>query len=100
MVIKFKQKCHRCKKNYVLATRRSRFLMCWDCQKGDLQGEIKDPKFKRLLNIPEEFYRENAFLRDIKIGYLRWGKLSDKQIEAFRKSVKKMKEEKAKPVEK
>ena len=32
------------------------------------------------------------FLRDIKINYLRFGKLSERQIEAFKKVVKKMKE--------
>ena len=47
---------------------------------------------KKMFNIPEEFYKENAFLRDIKINYLRFGKLSEKQIEFFKKAVKKMEE--------
>ena len=67
--------------------------MCYDCQKDRLQGEIKDPKIKKLLNIPEEFYRENLFLRNIKESYMAWGKLSEKQIEAFKKTVEKMKNE-------
>jgi len=67
--------------------------VCYDCQKDRLQGEIKDPKIKKLLNIPEEFYRENLFLRNIKESYMAWGKLSEKQIEAFKKTVEKMKNE-------
>ena len=87
--IKYKQKCIRCKKNYVATTRRNRYVLCYDCQKNELQGKIKDPKMKKLFNIPEELYKENAFLRDIKINYLRYRNLTEKQIEAFRKTVKK-----------
>ena len=57
-----------------------------------MEGEIKDPKMKKMFDIPEEFYKKNMFLRSIKINYLRFGKLSEKQIEAFKKTVKKMKE--------
>lgn len=46
---------------------------------------------KKLFNIPEEFYKTNGFLRSIKINYLRFGKLSEKQIECFQKTVKEMK---------
>ena len=60
-----------------------------------MQGEIKDPKMKKMFDIPEEFYKENSFLRDIKIKYLQWGELTEKQIEAFKKTVEKMKKEKA-----
>lgn len=93
MAIKYKHKCSRCKKNYVTVTSRQRFILCYDCQKTDLHGEIKDPKMKKLFNIPEEYYQENGFLRNIKISYLRFEKLSEKQIETFKKVVKKMKEE-------
>jgi len=93
MAISYKQKCPVCRKNYVMVTRNQRRAVCYDCQKRDLQGEIKDPKMKRLLKIPEEFYMKNAFLRDIKVNYLRYKRLTDKQIEAFKKAVKKMKEQ-------
>lgn len=89
---KYKQKCCRCKKNYVLVTYRNKFPLCYDCQKSQLVGEIKNLPMKKMFNIPEEFYKENAFLRDIKINYLRFGKLSEKQIEFFKKAVKKMEE--------
>ena len=65
--------------------------MCYDCQKAEMKGEIKDPKMKKMFDIPEEFYKENSFLRDIKIKYLKWGELTERQIEAFKKVVKDMK---------
>ncbi|MBW3018169.1 hypothetical protein KY325_03350 [Candidatus Woesearchaeota archaeon] len=94
MAIKFQQKCNKCKQNYVTVTNRQRYALCYDCQKQEMEGEIKNPKMKKLFDIPEEFYKKNMFLRSIKINYLRFGKLSEKQIEAFEKTVKKMKEQK------
>lgn len=94
MAIKFQQKCNKCKQNYVTVTNRQRYALCYDCQKHEMEGEIKDPKMKKMFDIPEEFYKKNLFLRSIKINYLRFGKLSEKQIEAFKKTVKKMKEQK------
>lgn len=93
MVIQFKKKCIKCKNNYVTVTGKQRFPVCYECQKKEMEGDIKDPKMKKLFSIPEEFYKENAFLRDIKINYLKYGSLTDRQIEAFEKTVKKMKEE-------
>lgn len=97
MSILYKIKCARCRTNYVTVTHRERFPLCYDCQKKDLEGEIKDPKMKKLLDIPEEFYKKNRFLRSIKINCIRWGKLTEKQIEAFKKGVAKM--EKGEPSE-
>ncbi len=91
---KYKQKCSRCKKNYVIVTWKNKYPLCYDCQKGEMVGEVTDLALKKLLNIPEEFYRENSFLRSIKINALRYGSLSEKQIEYFKKSVDKMKKEK------
>ena len=91
--IKYKQKCAKCRDNYVTVTWRSgKYVVCYDCQKKEMEGEVTDPKLKRLLKIPEEFYKNNAFLRSIKINAIRYGKLSEKQIEYFKKAVKKMKE--------
>ena len=97
-MVRFKQLCSRCKKNMVLITAKTRFPLCYDCQKDELHQEVKDPKMKKLFDIPEEFYKESAFLRSIKVNFIRFGKLSDKQIEWFIKVVdelKKPKEEKA-----
>ena len=90
-MVSYKQLCARCKKNMVLIVGRSQFPLCYDCQKSELSGKISDPKMKKLFNVPEDFYRQSSFLRSIKSGYLRFGKLSDKQIEAFKNTVERLK---------
>lgn len=87
MAIKYKKLCGRCKKNYVIVGWRQRNATCYNCQKKELEAEIKDPKMKKLFSIPEEYYKQNTFLRNVKLSYIRYGKLSDKQIEAFKKTV-------------
>ncbi len=91
MPVKFQKKCYKCKKNYVTVTARQRFPVCYECQKAEMQGEIKDPKMKKMFDIPEDFYKQNSFLRDIKIKYLMYGELTEKQIAAFKKVVKELK---------
>lgn len=93
MPIQYKQKCMRCKKNYVLATRRSGRVVCWECQKPGLDRLIEDPEMKKLFDLPEEYYKKSMFLRNIKLGYLSYGRLTEKQIEAFKKAVDKLKTE-------
>jgi len=93
MAIKYKIKCIRCKKNYVTGNWKSKYVVCYECQKKEMQGEIKDPKLKKLLKIPEEFYKQSTFLRDIKINAIRYNNLTERQIEAFKKVVKKFKED-------
>jgi hypothetical protein len=90
MAIRFKKKCIRCKKNYVLATSRSRFVVCYECDEKDLKGDINDPTMKKLFDIPHVLYKQSRFLRSIKINYLKFGSLSDRQVEAFKETVKKM----------
>ncbi len=65
MPIRYKIKCFRCKKYYVIVSKRQRYAFCYDCQKKDLKRKIKDPKMKKLFGIPDEYYKENSFLRDI-----------------------------------
>jgi hypothetical protein len=93
MALRYKQRCIRCKQNYVLVTSRQKYTVCYDCQKKELKGEIKDPKMKKLFKIPEDYYKRNSFLGNIKISYLRYGSLTDKQIEAFKKVVQQMKDQ-------
>lgn len=93
MVIKFKQKCIRCKSKYVTVSKGQKYALCYDCQKDDIHKPVKDPAMKKLFNLPEDFYVENSFLRTIKVNYLRFDKLTDKQIEAFKKTVEEMKKE-------
>jgi len=93
MAVKFKQKCERCKTNYVVVSswKQRRPIVCYECEKNDMQGEVTDPKLKELLDIPEEFYEQNSFLRAIKINCLRYGNLTQPQIDAFKKTVEDMK---------
>ncbi len=91
MAFKYKQKCMRCKKNYVVVTWKNKFPVCYSCQQGELNKEIADAKMKKLFDIPEEFYKDNAFLRNIKLSYFRYESLTEKQIEAFKKAVAKIK---------
>ena len=94
MAVQFKQKCAKCKKNYVLTTSRSSYVICYDCQKATLSAEITDPIYKRLFDIPEEYYKENAFLRNIKANYLKFGSLTENQASTFKKVVEKIKADK------
>ena len=91
MAVTYKEKCRLCRKNYVTVTRRQYNIVCYDCQKKELAGDIKDPKMKELFDISEEFYKENSFLRDIKIRYLKGMELSEKQIEAFKRVAEELK---------
>jgi hypothetical protein len=91
MALNYKIKCSKCKKNYQLINRPSRFVVCYECQKPEMKGEITDPKMKKFFDIPESYYEASMFLRDIKIKYLLYGKLSENQIAAFEKVVGKMK---------
>lgn len=94
MAVKFKKKCFKCQKNYATVTYRDRYVICYECQKEQMQGDIKDPKMKKLFDIPEEFYKDNYFLREIKIKYIKYGSSTEKQIAAFKKTVDRMKKEK------
>ena len=94
MATQFKQKCFKCKKNYVLVSRSQKYVICYDCQKKELDVEIKNPAMKKLFDIPEEFYKENAFLRSVKMNFIRFDGLSERQTEAFNKTVDDMKKAK------
>lgn len=94
--MKYKQKCIQCKKNYVPVRKRKKYVVCYECQKEKLHQEVKDPEMKKMFDIPEEFYKKNAFLRDIKVKYHRYGELTERQIEVFKDVVKKMKKKRKK----
>ena len=51
MAIKYKKKCSRCWKNYVVTTWKTRYAVCYDCEKKDLMGEIKDPAMKPYISL-------------------------------------------------
>ena len=90
---KYKQKCSRCKEQYVIVSSwKDRYPVCYDCQKNELQGEVTDPEMIKMFDIPHSYYVESPFLRNIKISYLRFGKLSEKQVDRFVKTVGEYKE--------
>lgn len=88
----YKQRCVRCRKNFAVMTFRSRIAICEACQAQELAGEITDPAMKALFDIPPEYYPKSGFLRDIKAKYLRFGSLTERQIEAFKAAVARMRE--------
>jgi len=49
---------------------------------------------KKLFNLPLDYYKKNHFLRNIKSNYLRYGKLTDKQIAAFKKTIQRIRDAK------
>jgi hypothetical protein len=57
-----------------------------------MEGEIKDLEMKKLLNISEELYMQSSFLRAIKINCIKYGSLTQPQIDAFKKTVKDLSE--------
>lgn len=75
---------------------KDRWVVCYDCQKTELSKPIKNIKFKKMFDIPEQYYKDNTFLRSIKLNYIKYAELSPKQIEVFKKVVKDMKEEEKK----
>lgn len=94
MAVSYKHKCYKCKKNYVLITSRQTYIICYDCQKSSLQGKITDPKYKKLFNIPEDYYKDNIFLRNIKGNYLKYGNITEAQETTFQKVVARIRSEK------
>ena len=92
MAVKYKQKCSKCRKNYVTSSYRNRYVTCDECDSKEMGGEIKDPEMKKFFDIPDDFYKRNSFLKDIKRNYLKFGSLSERQIEAFKETVEKMTE--------
>ena len=93
-MVRYKKKCNGCRKVYVEVAGRQGYTLCYDCQKSELDVPIKDPKMKKLFKIPEEFYKQNTFLRNIKSSYIRFENLTEKQEAAFKKVVAELKERK------
>ena len=85
---KFKQKCAICKVNMVLMYSYRQFPICVKCQMQRIDKEIKDPQMKKMFAISKELYEQSSFLRNIKESYLRFDSLTEKQIEAFKKTIK------------
>jgi hypothetical protein len=85
-MVEYKEKCMLCKKTMVLMRSKRQKPICTPCQfKGVDDKEITDPTFKKMFDIDPRLYEKSYFLRDIKAKYLRFGNLSEKQVEVFKK---------------
>jgi len=94
----YKQKCIVCRKDYAIVTWKDRNPVCVKCKMKEIARPIKDGKFKKLFDIDKTLYEKSGFLRNIKSSYLRFGNLSEKQVEMFKKVAQEIKHEK--PVKK
>lgn len=89
----YKQRCIVCKNAWALVTSyKQKFAICKDCEMKVVQQTIEDKTFAKLFKIPLAWYKENSFLRSIRYQYGKWGSLTERQIEAFKKAVKDLKE--------
>ncbi len=89
-MVKYKQLCILCKKNRVLIEHYRQEPVCYSCMKKRW-NVIENKKYKELFDIEDKLYEENSFLRSVRDYYNKFGKLSQKQISAFKKTVKEMK---------
>lgn len=71
-----------------MESRRQRAI-CPDCEMKYWE-DVKEGKYKKLFNISKDLYEKSYFLRNVRSYYERFGKLSEKQISAFKKTVKKL----------
>lgn len=93
----YKQKCIVCRKNYAMVSWKNRNPVCTECKMRDINKPITEAKFKKLFDIDKSLYEKSSFLRNIKSSYLRFGGLSDKQVEVFKKVAEEIKSGKSKP---
>lgn len=89
-MVRYKQLCTLCRKNHIVIEHYKQKPICPECEMRNW-GEIKNKKYKKVLDIPKEIYVKSYFLRNVRGYYKIFGKLSEKQIEAFKKTVEKLK---------
>lgn len=87
---KYKQLCILCRKNHIIIEHYKQKPICPGCEMKNWE-EIKKGKYKKIFDISKEFYVKSYFLRDVRGYYEKFGKLSEKQIEAFKRTVEEMK---------
>jgi len=85
-MVEYKERCMICKKTMVMMKSRRQKPICTPCQfRGTEDKPITDPDMQKLFGIDPRLYESSYFLRDIKAKYLRFGNLTEKQIEVFKK---------------
>ena len=87
---RYKQLCILCRKNRVVIEQYKQKPICPECEMKSWK-EIKNKKYKNLFDVPKEVYAKSYFLRNVREYYTRFEKLSEKQIEAFKKTAEKLK---------
>lgn len=87
---KFKQKCKICHQEWVVVHYRE-FPICVKCHLRQIFSEEVTEKKYGFLNISKELYEKSRFLRNIRQAYLMYKNLTEKQVKAFKKTVKEMK---------
>lgn len=75
----------------VLIESRRQIPQCAECESKIMNKPIEDPEMKKMFDIDPELYKQSSFLRNIKINYQKYGKLSEKQIETFIKVAEELK---------
>lgn len=94
-MVKYKQKCIICKQKWALVVYRQQPI-CSDCESNLTKKPIEDPEIKKMFDIDPRLYQENSFLKSIRLNYARYGNLTQKQIEVFKKVVDDLKNSKPK----
>lgn len=89
-MVRYKQLCILCRKNHAVIESRKQRAVCPECEMKDWE-EIKSGRYKKILDIPKDVYAKSYFLRNVRSYYEKFGKLSEKQIEAFKKTAEKLK---------
>ncbi len=87
----YKELCRKCRKQYALVVSRYQWPLCKECEMKELNQEIENPKMKKFFDISQEYYEQSQFLRSIKRNYIKFDRLTDKQKEAFKKTVNEFK---------
>ncbi len=82
---KYKQICAICTKNHVQIIASSQLPICTSCSMREISRPIEDEKLRKMFDIDQKLYEQSSFLRSIKSNYLRFGSLSEKQVEVFKK---------------
>lgn len=94
--VSYKQTCILCRKNKVLISSYKQKPICSECGTREFK-EVTEEPFKTLFAIPPELYSESSFLRSIRSNYHRYGSLSEKQVEVFKRVAKEMQENRNAP---
>lgn len=85
----YKTKCSVCKKNMALVYSRRAKPVCTECIEKELAEPVKEAKWKKFFDIPKELYHQYEILRSIRSYYVKFGKITERQKEAFESVVKK-----------